>query len=69
MINLNIYQLINVDGEHIGLFTSKRIDANVNVDIRNAIIKADGDPEIYNEILEEKEIYPVWAEAVYTDHI
>ena len=58
-----------VDGEHIGLFTSKRIDANVNVDIRNAIIEADGDAEIYNEILEGKRIEPVWAEAVYTDHI
>ena len=66
---MNIYQLINVDGEPIGLFTSKRIDANVNVDIRNAIIVADGDPEIYNEILEEKNIQPVWAEAVYTEVI
>ena len=64
-----IYQLSNVDGEHIGLFTSKRIDANVNVDIRNAIIVADGDPEKYNEILEGKEIYPVWAEEVHTNVI
>lgn len=66
---MKIYQLINVDGDHIGLFTSKRIDADVNVDIRNAIIEADGDAEIYNEILEEKGIEPVWAEAVFTDHI
>jgi len=66
---MKIYQLTNVDGEHIGLFTSKRIDADVNVDIRNAIAEADGDAEIYNEILESKEIYPVWAEEVHTEVI
>jgi len=64
-----IYQLTNVDGEHIGLFESNRIDADVNVDIRNAIIKSDGDAEIYNELLEEKDIHAVWAEEVFTDVI
>lgn len=64
-----IYQLTNVDGEHIGLFQSNRIDADVKTDIQRAIVEADGDSEKYIEILEAKGIEPVWAEEVTTDFI
>ena len=64
---MKVYQLINVDGEHIGLFMSERNDVEkVTTDIENAIEVAKGDSEIYNEVLEEKNILPVWAEEVYT---
>ena len=62
---MQIYRLINSNGEHISLFTSKRIDANVNVDIRNAVIQANGNTYLYNKLLEELKIYPVyWVEDV-----
>ncbi len=66
---MTIYQLTNVDGEHVGLFQSQRHDADVKTDIQRAIVEANGDAEIYNEILEGKNIFPVWAEEVFTDII